>query len=183
MEIIVFTDGSSSRKKQKIGSGFVIYDKEIEIDNFSIGFYNCGRNGAAELIAMTFCLENLLKYKNEKIIIWCDPEYVTKSINEWIHQWVERDFYDVKNIEIILYMFWLKAQFKSIQVKWIKGHQIGDSFEVRGNRRADELAGLYKEESFDNLYNFDEFKEHLKVLIQEKDMRKFVINHYQYKRV
>jgi len=183
-QLIAFTDGSSSRKKSKIGSGFVILKGDKVIQEFSIAFSNCGRNGAAELIGMILCLESLLFYKDKKITVYCDAQYVVYSINEWVYKWILTDFFLIKNIELIIYVLYLNSLFSNLDIKWIKGHQEGDSFEVKGNQLADKLAGKWKDESnFKNIYDFEEFSLDVFSIVKEKNLKNTVKDYYTYQRI
>ena len=142
-EIYAFTDGSSSRKTNCIGSGFIVYKNDIALESFDIGFSNCGRNGAAELVGMIFCLDMLIPYKEEKITIYSDSQYVVNSF-DWIGNWVIKDFFLVKNLELILVMIFLRLSFKNLEIKWIKGHSGSQDIYSKGNDEADRLSTQYK---------------------------------------
>ena len=182
-QLVCFSDGSSSRKTNCIGSGVVLYKNEEEIESFDIGFKNCGRNGAAELIGMLFALEMLLPHKEKPLTIYCDAQYVVKAINEWSYKWVQTDFFLIKNIELILNVLYKRTLFSNLRILWVKGHQKDTSFTTKGNNRADKLAEVYKSSNAENLINFDDFileitesKSHL------CEIKRIVKEYYTYKR-
>jgi len=147
----VFTDGSSSRKRKSIGSAYIVFEDSLnnKIAKFSKGFVDEeGRNGIAEILAVYYFLYNLCNNqflnKNKEIIIYSDSQYVVNEFNIWYKAQLDRGFYEVKNLELIIYILWmlyiLREEGYIIKFKWVKGHQKEESEESKGNNLVDILA-------------------------------------------
>jgi len=75
-----------------------------------------------------------------EVEIVSDSSYVIKGINEWLENWVKRDFKKVKNPD--LWREYLKvSQQHKVKGSWIKGHAGHDE-----NERCDEIARKKAEE-------------------------------------
>ena len=181
--MIIFTDGSSSIKNQSIGSGYIIFEninkKEIYKDN--IGFFNTNKTGASELLAILFVLDYLKKNKleNSEIIIYSDSKYAVNELNIWFKSHLEKNFYDIKNKEIIIYISYLKIFFKNLTINWTKGHKDNlDIFVNYGNNLADKLAvSAHKNKNGDflsknELLNFKDFY----TFIEENNKKNNILN-------
>jgi len=56
-----------------------------------------------------------------EVIITSDSNYVVKAINEWLKNWVKKDFKGVKNID--LWKEFLKvSKPHKLKAVWVKGH-------------------------------------------------------------
>ncbi len=89
-------------------------------------------NNRMELMAV---IEGLKALKEPcDVTIYSDSSYVVKAINEWLKDWVKRDFKKVKNPD--LWRAYLEAA-KPHRVKavWVRGHNGHPE-----NERCDELA-------------------------------------------
>lgn len=173
----IFTDGSSSRKSQTIGFGFLGCKNEKEIlfqENF--GFKHSQLTGASELLGILFsldyCLSNNLE--KEEIILYCDSQYAIYEITKWFKDHLLKRFQGTKNEDFIINILYKITLFKNIKFKWIKGHtdkkpkkegkvyKISD-FEFWGNNIVDELAvKAHKEVSEEDLVEFSEILEDIK---------------------
>jgi len=113
-EIIVFTDGSLIRKKNKDGSGekllagYAIYFPNGELPNISRPFkFGKKTNQRTELFAIYVALIVINKnLKYDKIKIYTDSEYSIKSLTKWVFDWEKNGWKtssgkSVENLDII----------------------------------------------------------------------------------
>jgi ribonuclease HI len=70
------------------------------------------------------------------IEVYTDSQYVQKGMTEWIGNWKQKKWKNVKNIELWQELDSLASKY-SINWYWVKGHN-GDTL----NERADELANI-----------------------------------------
>ncbi|WP_373036284.1 ribonuclease HI [Sulfurimonas sp.] len=129
-KITLFSDGSALGNPGPGGYGVILRygDKEKEI----VGSEVHTTNNRMELLAVIQGLRAL----NEKceVDIISDSSYVVKGINEWLVNWIKRDFKKVKNPD--LWKEYIEAsQGHKINAIWVRGH---DGHEE--NERCDQLA-------------------------------------------
>ena len=76
-------------------------------------------NNRMELLAVINALE-ALKEPCE-IELYSDSTYVLKGLNEWLNNWIKKNFKNVKNVDL-----WKKyievAKPHKIHINWVKGH-------------------------------------------------------------
>lgn len=183
----VFTDGSSSRKDKTIGTSYIIFkdDNYNPIKKFNKGFTDkWARNGIAELLGVYYflydvCTNSTLRgIKNEEIVIYSDSQYVVNEFTIWFRNQVMKNFFDVKNSEVITYILFMlyilrKEYNLNIKFKWIRGHQKDKSFEVFGNNLADNLA-VESRKNIDTLSDVEKLVEELKHIIRREDTFNFI---------
>ena len=76
-------------------------------------------NNQMELMAV---IEGLKKIKEPcEVLITSDSNYVVKAINEWLPNWINKNFKGVKNIELWKEYIKVSKQHK-IKAFWVKGH-------------------------------------------------------------
>lgn len=189
----VFTDGSSSRKNKTIGTSYIVFKEEDKnpIEIFSKGFQDKqARNGIAELLGVYYflynicCCESVCILEKSEITIYSDSQYVVKELTEWFQGQIVKNFFDIKNKEIIIYILWMLSILKQegyiIKFKWIKGHQDKETFEAYGNNYADSFAVSSHQDIFiDDLEDIEDFEEDLKLDVKENNLlskiRKFYL--------
>ena len=129
-QVTIFSDGSSLGNPGPGGWGTILRygNREKELS----GGEPMTTNNRMELRAV---IEGLKALKEPcDVTIYSDSSYVVKAINEWLKDWVKRDFKKVKNPD--LWREYLEAA-KPHRVKavWVRGHN-GHA----ENERCDELA-------------------------------------------
>lgn len=164
--IHIFTDGSSSRQRKSIGSAYAIFNQEKKLTKSKgYGFFDKqGRNGIAELLAVYCVLIQILtkqKCNNKDIVIYSDAQYVVNELTIWFRNQMAKNFFNTKNKDIIIYLLYLLMVLKeekncSVKFKWVRGHQIGESFEIQGNNLVDKLAVEAHDESKTKLKDVEE---------------------------
>lgn len=130
--IIIHTDGACKGNPGIGGYGAILqYNgtlKEI-----------CGAcpdttNNRMELTAVIEALKQLKRHC--QVQVFTDSKYVQQGITVWIKGWIQKNWKNVKNIDL-----WQELNHEaakhSISWHWVKGHS-GDKW----NDRADELANL-----------------------------------------
>ena len=152
-EVLIWTDGSSIRKKYKEGyhGGVGCYlVSNGRVKEISIPIED-GTNNIAELAACIYGLK-ALKYKC-KVTLYTDSQYsincVTKCYEGWERRgWKTASGGEIKNLELIRQLREL-YNYHDVDILWVKGHN-GDF----GNERADVLAckasASLKEKEVDN---------------------------------
>lgn len=116
-KIELFSDGSSLGNPGPGGYGGILRYNQIE-KKFSGGEDNT-TNNRMELKGV---IEGLKLLKQPCIVeVISDSSYVVNAINEWLANWVKKDFKNVKNID--LWREYLEVS-KVHQVRgfWVKGH-------------------------------------------------------------
>ena len=80
-----------------------------------------------------------------EVIITSDSSYVVKAINEWLVNWVKRNFKKVKNPDLWQEYLEVSAPHK-ITAIWVRGHDGHDE-----NERCDDIARGEAEQQKENL--------------------------------
>jgi ribonuclease HI len=122
--IIAYTDGACSGNPGPAGIGVVLVcgDKRREISTY----LGEGTNNIAELTAILAALE-AIKDRKRNIRVITDSSYALGGLTK---NWKVK-----ANVELILRMRALLAEFSQLQFEWVKGH----AGHVE-NERCDELA-------------------------------------------
>lgn len=129
-KVTIYSDGSSLNNP---GSGgycaILIYKNNEKV--ISGGASNT-TNNRMELLAI---IEGLNALKDScEVDIFSDSTYVVKGINEWLSNWIKKDFKNIKNED--LWKRYIKiAENHKITLHWIKAH-VGNIF----NERCDTIA-------------------------------------------
>jgi len=129
-KITLFSDGSALGNPGPGGYGAILRfgDTEKELS----GAFEHTTNNRMELLGVIEGLRALKEPCDVEII--SDSSYVVKGINEWLKNWVKRDFKKVKNPD--LWKEYLEvAKTHKINATWVRGH---DGHEE--NERCDKLA-------------------------------------------
>lgn len=128
--ITLFSDGSALGNPGPGGWGTILRfgDKERELS----GAEAHTTNNRMELLAV---IEGLRALKEPcKVEVISDSSYVVKGINEWLVNWVKRDFKKVKNPE--MWRDYIEvSKSHSIKGTWVRGHDGHTE-----NERCDTLA-------------------------------------------
>jgi len=129
-KITLFSDGSALGNPGPGGYGVILRfgDKEKEISGAEV--YTT--NNRMELLGV---IEGLRALKEPCIVdVISDSSYVVKGINEWLTNWIKKDFKKVKNPD--LWRDYIEvSKGHSINAIWVRGH---DGHEE--NERCDKLA-------------------------------------------
>jgi len=137
----VYVDGSGNNKTGLNGGiGIFIFSREqLNLSRkIAMGQYVGVTTAQMELLAMVTALEMLNPQQDVKIVVYCDNQYVVKTITEgWGENWEGEDFRGRKNTELIKRYLAAYRKFPcgSVEIRWVRGH-IG----VPGNEVADQLA-------------------------------------------
>lgn len=146
--IRVFTDGSFIRrkidKKEKIYCGYGVFfpDKELPSVSEPLLIKNL-TNNRAELFAVYTALCMVTKLdKFDKITIYCDSEYVIKSMTVWINKWRSNGWKKsnnkmVDNLDLILL---IDKMMENVEFVYVKSHSKNNNENAKFNNIADDLA-------------------------------------------
>jgi len=115
--IEIFTDGSSLGNPGPGGWCAILRYKDKE--KIISGGEDFTTNNKMELKAVIEALK-ALKMPCE-IELFSDSTYVLKGIDEWLEGWREKNFKNVKNVELWREFIEVSKPHK-IKVNWIKGH-------------------------------------------------------------
>ncbi len=129
-KITLFSDGSALGNPGPGGYGVILRygDKEREISGSEIHT----TNNRMELLAVIEGLRALSEKCEVDVI--SDSSYVVKGINEWLVNWIKKEFKKVKNPD--LWREYIEvSQGHKINAIWVRGH---DGHEE--NERCDKLA-------------------------------------------
>ncbi len=129
-KITLFSDGSALGNPGPGGYGVILRygTKEKEISGYEVHT----TNNRMELLAVIEGLRALSEQCEVEII--SDSSYVVKGINEWLANWIKRDFKKVKNPD--LWRDYIEvSQGHKVTATWVRGH---DGHEE--NERCDKLA-------------------------------------------
>jgi len=128
--VTIYSDGSSLGNPGPGGWGTILrfgkYEKELS------GGEPMTTNNRMELTAV---IEGLKALKEPcDVTVYSDSSYVVNAINEWLRNWVVKDFKKVKNPD--LWREYIKAaKPHRVRAIWVKGHAGHPE-----NERCDELA-------------------------------------------
>lgn len=128
--ITLFSDGSALGNPGPGGYGTILryHGKERIIS----GGESHTTNNRMELLGVVEGLKALKEPCEVEVI--SDSSYVIKGINEWLENWVKRDFKKVKNPD--LWLEYIKVSRQHVVIgTWVKGH---DGHEE--NERCDAIA-------------------------------------------
>ncbi len=129
-KITLFSDGSALGNPGPGGYGVILRygDSEKELS----GAYEHTTNNRMELLGVIEGLRALKEPCDVDII--SDSSYVVKGINEWLDNWIKKDFKKVKNPDLWKQYIEVSKPHK-INAIWVRGH---DGHEE--NERCDTLA-------------------------------------------
>jgi len=146
MNIIVFTDGACSNNgKHNAKAGYGIYYPNNEFPNVSEPFTLCPiTNQRAELYAIFVALSEITKQPFKSIVVYTDSTYSIDCTTKWIAGWKRNGWLTaqkkpVKNVDIIKPICDMIDK-GGITFVHVRSHTGKDTFEAKGNERADELA-------------------------------------------
>lgn len=132
--IQLFSDGSSLGNPGPGGYGGILRYKENE-KRFS-GGEDDTTNNRMELKGVIEGLKLLKEPCSVEVI--SDSSYVVKAINEWLQNWIKKDFKKVKNVD--LWKEYIEvAKPHRIKATWVKGHA--------GHEENEICDGLAKEQA------------------------------------
>ena len=124
-KIKIYGDGSSLGNPGPGGYGAIIRYKETEKQ--ISGGEKLTTNNRMELAAIVESLK-LLK-EPCSIEFYSDSSYVVKGINEWLENWIKKDFKKVKNED--LWREYIKvSKDHEILAIWVKGHNGHEENEI-----------------------------------------------------
>jgi len=116
-KITLFCDGSSLGNPGPGGYGAILRykNKEKELSGYDLDT----TNNKMELKAV---IEGLKALKEPcEVEIVSDSSYVVKGINEWLNNWIKKDFKNVKNPDLWREYIEVSKGHK-INAKWVRGH-------------------------------------------------------------
>ncbi len=116
-KIEIFTDGSSLGNPGPGGWCAILRYKKNE--KIISGGEEFTTNNKMELTAVIEALK-ALKEPCE-IELFSDSTYVLKGINEWLVNWIKKNFKNVKNVELWREFLEISKPHK-INIHWVKGH-------------------------------------------------------------
>ena len=129
-QITLYSDGSSLGNPGPGGYGGILEYKG-KIKEYS-GAAQRTTNNRMELMGVIVGLRMLKEPCIVEVIT--DSAYVVGAINEWLVNWVKKDFKKVKNVD--LWKEYLEsAKYHEVKATWVKGHDGHPQ-----NERCDELA-------------------------------------------
>jgi ribonuclease HI len=129
-QVIIYTDGAC---KGNPGIGAWAATLEYKgVRKEITGFSSYTTNNQMELTAVIEALK-ILKYKCD-VIVYTDSQYVQKGITQWINGFKQRNWKNVKNVELWQELDYLNSN-QNVTWNWVRGH-VGNA----GNEYVDKLA-------------------------------------------
>ncbi|TIP80114.1 MAG: ribonuclease HI, partial [Mesorhizobium sp.] len=150
--LVIYCDGCCEPNPGIGGWGFAVYREGAEIDA-RFGGAAIATNNTMELTGLLMALAWVAaSAPAEPVVVFCDSQYAVKGLNEWVPGWKAKGWKrkggnaSEKNQAIANLDLWkaidkARDDLQFVKVKWVKGHA-----GTVGNERADELAGLGREE-------------------------------------
>jgi len=139
-KVTLFSDGSALGNPGPGGYGVILRygntEKELS------GYEKHTTNNRMELKGVVEGLRALKEPCNVEIV--SDSSYVVKGINEWLQNWIKRDFKKVKNPDLWKEYIEVAKQHE-IKAIWVRGHD-GHVENERCDLLAKEAAEKAKEE-------------------------------------
>ena len=124
-KIQIYTDGSSLGNPGPGGWCALLRYKNHE--KILSGGEDYTTNNRMELLAVIEALK-ALKEPCE-IDLFSDSTYVLKGINEWLDNWIKKDFKNVKNSDLWREFVKISKNHK-ININWVKGHSGHEENEI-----------------------------------------------------
>jgi len=116
-KITLFSDGSALGNPGPGGFGTILRYKNEEKE--LVGGEAHTTNNRMELLGV---IEGLKALKEPcEVDVISDSSYVVKAINEWLSNWIKRDFKKVKNIDLWKEYIEVSQKHK-INAIWVRGH-------------------------------------------------------------
>lgn len=118
--IHLYTDGACRGNPGKGGAAAVLIygDKRKEISKG----YKFTTNNRMEIMSVILGLNELKRF-DIPITIYSDSKYVCNPFNlEWMSKWIQKDFKDIKNVDLWRELMQLLSNFKDVNFVWVKGH-------------------------------------------------------------
>ncbi len=124
-KIHLYSDGSSLGNPGFGGYCAILKYKDHQ--KIASGARQNATNNQMELLAVIEGLK-LLKEPCD-IVVTSDSSYVVKAINEWLENWIKKDFKNVKNPD--LWKKYIKAaKPHKIKAVWVRGHNGHEENEI-----------------------------------------------------
>jgi ribonuclease HI len=163
MDVVVFTDGSSSYNKNKKGriGGYGVYFEDEQFHKYNGSKIMTGDNPTNQRAELTACIAAIKKFKYivkknntiEKLIIYSDSMYVINTITIWAHKWKlngwVRKNNKICNLDLVKKLYKL-SQDNLVEYNHVKAHRKEPSNSNTlgwklwyGNKMADNLAKSY----------------------------------------
>lgn len=116
-KVRLFSDGSCLDNPGTGGWAYIIDFNGNEKQDF--GSMSNTTNNQMELLAV---INGLKALKEPCHVELCtDSQYVQKGLNEWLNNWIKKDFKNVKNVDLWKELHELSKTHK-IDAVWVKGH-------------------------------------------------------------
>lgn len=135
--IEVWCDGSCNNKTKSNGGVGIVIKNGDDVKLIKEGQFIKTTSARMEIYGLFLALKSI-KNKDEKVIIFCDNQYVVNSIvKEWVFVWECEEWRDRTNSDLWKLVLKEYRKFKqgNVTIKWIKGHN-GNVY----NELADSLA-------------------------------------------
>ncbi|KRN89984.1 ribonuclease H family protein [Ligilactobacillus ceti] len=153
-DIKVYTDGGARKnnnqvtKDTKAAWAYIVITKERDIWQATAGEYG-STNNQMELTAVLQALKFLIaqQYTQKAINLYSDSKYVIDAIQKnWLVNWQKRGWKKADNQPVANQELWQEisqclAQFKQLELVWVKGHA-----ENKGNDLVDKLLNKTMDE-------------------------------------
>ncbi len=137
--IYLFSDGSCLKNPGPGGYGTILRYKDTE--KIISGGDVLTTNNRMELLGV---IEGLKSLKEScEVDVVSDSSYVVRGINEWLSNWIKKDFKNVKNPDLWREYIEASAPHK-IKATWVRGH-VGHEENERCDTIARETAEKFKE--------------------------------------
>ena len=141
-QITLYSDGSSLGNPGPGGYGGIL-DYRGKRKSYSGGEEHT-TNNRMELMAVIEGLKMLKEPCDVHVV--SDSSYVVKAINEWLDNWIRRDFAKVKNPD--LWRAYLEAaKPHRIKATWVRGHSGHEENEICDRLARDEAEKIKKQKN------------------------------------
>ena len=139
MEFTIYTDGGCSGNKRDAGCpgayAYIVFDAAGAEIFCSSGKRENVTNNQMELLAAIAGTKRVRDYSNSfhgtskkhSVVIFTDSKYVCDNFHDYLEEWKNRGWkkangQPVMNIEYWKKLSQLSSEFKSFNIRWVKGH-------------------------------------------------------------
>lgn len=114
-EVTIYTDGGCDNTTGNGGWAFAVSE-----NHFWSGSQSNTTSNRMELFAIIEAIKTVRERNSRiKINIISDSQYCVKGFNTWMHNWVKKEWSNIKNVDLWKQLYDVRH---NVELSWIKAH-------------------------------------------------------------